>query len=267
MQIDYVPVLHLQRELHELPRSRERFEKYLRMIVNEDGTDLRRVALVAANPMAKDHVRRFLDALLEFDADRMAAEWANEVAAAFDPLPCRASASLVVVDDLGGGWTNRFANEYGFRRIAHPSAKRFWLSAILWSSEVPTIQSVREAIQTAAYRMAYVTVHGPANTLGELLEQESFVLGMAPTSGPTLDADDLEYTREVIAPFLGATDMRTTIECLFGDEAGATLGFAPCGLSLWAGLALARADGIKRIGERQGEAMDVLRGWRDERVK
>jgi hypothetical protein len=36
--------------------------------------------------------------------------------------------------------------------------------------------------------------------------------------------------------------MRTCIECLFGDEAGRTLGFTPRGLSPWAGLALALYD-------------------------
>jgi hypothetical protein len=52
----------------------------------------------------------------------------------------------------------------------------------------------------------------------------------------------VEYTREVISPFLQATDKRTIIECLFGDSAGATLGFTPRGLSLNAGLALALHD-------------------------
>ena len=39
-----------------------------------------------------------------------------------------------------------------------------------------------------------------------------------------------------------ADDMRTAIECLFGDAAGRTLGFTPRGLSPWAGLALALHD-------------------------
>jgi len=59
---------------------------------------------------------------------------------------------------------------------------------------------------------------------------------------PALDADDLEYTRAVIAEYLEAEDMRTTIECLWGDEAGKTLGFTPRGLSPGAGLALALYD-------------------------
>ena len=60
-------------------------------------------------------------------------------------------------------------------------------------------------------------------------------------TGPVLDAEDIAYTREVLIPYLDADDMRTCIECLFGDVAGRTLGFTPRGLSPWAGLALALA--------------------------
>jgi hypothetical protein len=75
-----------------------------------------------------------------------------------------------------------------------------------------------------------------------MLAQEGQVMAMAGCAGPTLDEDDIAYTREVLAPFLDAEDMRTCVECLFGDAAGRTLGFTPRGLSPWAGLALALHD-------------------------
>ena len=53
-----------------------------------------------------------------------------------------------------------------------------------------------------------------------------------PTVQPQpLDDEELAYTREVLAPHLDATDMRTGVECLFGDAAARTLGFTPRGLS------------------------------------
>jgi hypothetical protein len=48
--------------------------------------------------------------------------------------------------------------------------------------------------------------------------------------------------RDVLARFLDAEDMRTSIECLFGDAAARTLGFTSQGLSPWAGLAMALHD-------------------------
>ena len=64
----------------------------------------------------------------------------------------------------------------------------------------------------------------------------------AACTGPVLDEEDIAYTREVLIPYLDVDDMRTCIECLFGDAAGRTLGFTPRGLSPWAGLALALHD-------------------------
>lgn len=80
-------------------------------------------------------------------------------------------------------------------------------------------------------------------------------MALAGCREPSLEPDDLEYSREVIAPFLDAEDMRTMIECLFGDAAGRTLGFTPRGLSHRAGLALALADAhsTSSISEQVGE--------------
>ena len=152
-----------------------------------------------------------------------------------------------------GAGTNRYENEFTFRfGPAHsppwrpPKRSRWlkdlWLTGVLWSSEAPSERAVREAILTAVHRVAYMHQHGPARTLREMLAQEGQVMALAGCSGPTLDAEDIAYTREVLVPYLDADDMRTCIECLFGDAAARTLGFTPRGLSPWAGLALALHD-------------------------
>jgi hypothetical protein len=161
---------------------------------------------------------------------------------------------LVVIDDLMGGGSNRFDCEYFFRfgpnqlgggsTPAKPNRwiKDFWLSGVLWSSEAATERAVREAILTAAHRFAYVQRHDPDRTLRDLLAQEGQVMALSGCCEPTLDAEDLAYTSEVLSAYLDADDMRTCIECLFGDAAARTLGFTPTGLSPWAGLALALHD-------------------------
>jgi hypothetical protein len=106
---------------------------------------------------------------------------------------------------------------------------------------------VREETATAIHRMAHIRRRGAATTLGEMLDQEGTAMAVAACSGPTIDAEDLTYTREVIAPFLGATDRATVIACLFGDDAARTLGYRAHGLSSRAGLALALHDGRARL--------------------
>ena len=79
-------------------------------------------------------------------------------------------------------------------------------------------------------------------------------MALAGCAGPVLDAEDIAYTREVLIPYLDADDLRTCIECLFGDAAGRTLGFTPRGLSPWAGLALALHDARPNQAAEHGSA-------------
>ncbi|QEH32192.1 hypothetical protein OJF2_06610 [Aquisphaera giovannonii] len=261
MQIDHVPLLRIQRELHDLPRGRPRFSAYIRTILNEGGADGARLPLVAMNPMGRDHVTALLDDLLALDADRIAAEAVAEAVPTVAEIPGSCKLGLVIADDLMGGWTNRFAFEFTDRfghrddagrpradRVSPIApdlprrAKHSWLSCPLWSSEPASVRAVRESVLATIHRLAYLHRHGPAMTLRDRLAQEGHVLAAAGCEAPVLDADDLAYTREAIAPFLDAADMRTAVECLFGDEAARTLGFTPRGLSPRAGLALALND-------------------------
>jgi hypothetical protein len=250
MNLDYVPLLTVMRDLHAIPRGRERFRKYLRTIGGRDAGSLELPPLVIMNPMGKDHVTALLDELLALDADGIAARAAAEASAQLADESGDFKAALVIADDLKGGWTNRYAAEFSLRfpggaRSRGPLprwTKHFWVTGVLWSSEHASERVVREAMLTAAYRAAYRQRHGPARTLRDRLAQEGHVLARAGCAGPVLDEEDIAYTREVLAPCLDAEDMRTAIECLFGDAAGRTLGFTPRGLSPWAGLALALHD-------------------------
>jgi hypothetical protein len=242
MKLDYVPLLQVQRALQAMPRGMERFRQYLRVMLNDRGDDLQLPPLALMNPMGKDHVTAVLDALLALDADGAATRALAAAGEQLADVRGDFKASLVVVDDAGGGWTNRYAYEFELRFKLAPRNKRFWVIGPVWTSDVPREHTAREAMLTAAYRTAHVLQHGPALTLRDMMAQEGLVMVRAGCTEPSLDADDLAYTREVLLPHLGAGDMRTAIECLFGDQAARSLGFTPRGLSAWAGLALALHD-------------------------
>jgi hypothetical protein len=241
MKLEFVPLLQVQRDLYRIPRGWERFRAYLRTMIDPSGRDIQ-LPLVAMNPMGKDHVPALLDALLALDADGVAARAVAEVAPRLEQAPGVYRVALVIADDLMGGWTNRYACEFGRRFESQPLYKRGWLTGLLWTSEPPSARTVREEVLTTVYRAAYIGQHGPARTLRERLAQEGRVMALAGCDGPTLDAEDREYTRAVLAPYLEERDMRTAVECLFGDAAARTLGFTPQGLSERAGLALALHD-------------------------
>lgn len=248
MKLEFVPLLGLQRDLYRIPRGFERFREYLRVMIDPSGNDLA-LPIVAMNPMGKDHVPEFLDALLALDADTMAGRAIDEMAPEVADEPGSYRCTLVLADDRGGGWTNRYAGEHGLRFGSAALTKRGWIVGHLWTADLPSVEAACEEIRCAVHRVVYVERHGVARTLRQKLDQEGAVMASAGCTRPTLEPDDLDYTREVIAPFLDSTLDRTAIECLFGDAAGKTLGFTPRGLSPWAGLAVALHDARVARGE------------------
>jgi hypothetical protein len=242
MILDYVPTLAVQRDLYRIPRGRERFEAYLRTMMDASGEDLR-LPLAAMNPMGKDHCPALLDEYLTLDADGIAAQAVSEAARELHDVDGICRITLVLADDAHGGWTNRYASEFAHRFAAPPRRSlQGWLTGLLWTSEPASAAKAREAALTAIYRAAHIQRHGQARTLRHRMVQEGDVMARAGCTTPTLDDDDLEYTRAVITPLLNAEDMRTTVECLWGDVAASTLGFSPMGLTPGAGLALALHD-------------------------
>ena len=148
----------------------------------------------------------------------------------------------MVADDARGGWTDRYCNEFTHRFEGKPLYTRGWIGGILWTSETPSEESVRQEVLTAIHRVAHIRRRGPAATLGGMLDQKGTAMAAAGYREATLDPDDLAYTRDVVAPYLGASDRPTAMARLFGDGAAHRLGYRAHGLSARAGFALALHD-------------------------
>jgi hypothetical protein len=242
MNLAYIPLLQLQRDFYTKPRSFERFREYISTMTNAETGDLE-LPLVAMNPMSKDHLLPFLEGLLAMDADGEGERAMWEAATQLSTILGTFRVTTVVSDDLMGGWTNRYVNEFGHRFYTKPYDRRGWLTALLWTSESYTIGQVREEVLLCIYRLAHVQQHGYAHTLGEMLQQEGYAMAMAGSTTPALAADDLTYTAEILHPYRAMSGEPITIPALFGDPAAHQLGYAPLGLSPRAGLALALHEG------------------------
>ena len=157
--------------------------------------------------------------------------------------PGDSRACLVVADDRMGGWTNRYTTELGHRFDERAYYKRGWIQGLLWTSEEYTAEKVREEMLASLFRAAYIRSHGLAQTLAERMTQEGWAMAQAGSREPALDAEALDYTREVLAPLRDSREIPIILPALFGDAAARELGYTPLGLSPRAGLALALAEG------------------------
>ncbi|MEO0537311.1 MAG: hypothetical protein AAF215_26075 [Cyanobacteria bacterium P01_A01_bin.123] len=239
MKIEFVPLLQLQRNLYNTPRGQERFRIYLETMLNADASDVELLPMATMNPMGQAHIPAMLDTLLAMNAEAIASLAIAETLNQFDDVAMVCKLGLVIADDQMGGWTNRYTSEFSSRFEIQNHLKRGWLAVILWTSEVPSVQKVREETLITLYRVTYIQRHGFARTLQEMLNQEGYAMAMAGCQQPTLDEDDIAYTCKVISPHLFTQDYPAIMACLFGDQAAHSLGYRPHGLSERAGFALA----------------------------
>ena len=245
MTLEFARLLRIQRDLYALPRGRERFDAYLRTMVDAGTGDLA-LPLVAMNPMGKEHVPALIDSYLSLDADAEAERAIAGLGRVYPDIAATFRVGLVMADDLKGGWTNRFASEFSARFETAALHKRRWLVGVLWTSEAAGLEAGTSAVRMAVHRAAHIERHGPPQTLGDMLAQEGYAAAAADCQAPVLDPDDLAYTREVLRPLLAAADRATQIAALFGDAAATALGYQPLGVSARAGLALALHDALAR---------------------
>ena len=124
MRATYLPVLPILRELYLQPRDMARFRSYIATLTG--GSDDVVLPIGVANPMAKDHAVVKIDELLALGADKIGAQAAADAGGRLEQVEqdVEIKASVVLVDDLAGGWTNRYTSEASVRFPGRGAPKR-----------------------------------------------------------------------------------------------------------------------------------------------
>ncbi len=244
MKLEFVPILEIAKVFYQVPIGTERFDAYIKaMGAYNDNIAL--VPMVGMNPMAKQHVNEKVDELIALELEEKIRDELPNLERHFTDVSGRFKVGICVSDDVKGGWTNRYLNDYKSRFFEVSAIqKRPWITVILWVSEMYTLGKLRALLQAQVFRTVYRLKTGEAKTLLEHMTQEGQVLAFAENT-VTLEFDDLEYSREVIKPHFESTHFSTIFACLYGDEAAKSVGYPALGLSRNAGFELALFDALK----------------------
>jgi hypothetical protein len=240
MPLEYIPVLQKQLELYTIPVGTARFDVYIKLVLGEaiGSEDIVLPPFITVNPMAKAHALEHVEALLALGAEEIAREAMQEAQSQLD-IKETFKVSTVLLDDLKGGWTNRYLNEaFDYFQAADRVKKFGWITVPCWTTDKPSALLIKQNVLAYIYRTMYVLKHGKAHILGDVLEQEGLALKFAGIT-QWLDSDDLDYSLLVITPHLSTEHYPTQFACLFGDEAAKAVGYSALGLSARAGCAVA----------------------------
>lgn len=252
MRLTLVPGLEMQRGLYDVGElySMERYAAYKALMV--DGPEV--LPLGDFSPMGKRQPG-YLDALLALGAEEQARADLLELELAPWTLAADFRVLLVVVDEPGNGWTQRWLTdaEWRFRAEKLPKSSeqtptRRWVTVQLWTHTEPAHAYRKSQLWAAVRRAAWQAVHGLPLTLEQMLAQEGAALawggGLLNGTPLSFEPADLAYTREVLAPLLHSTHWPTCLAALYGDEAAREVGFPPLGLSPLAGFSLAVFEAV-----------------------
>jgi len=191
----------------------------------------------------------YLDCLIAMGAEELAQATADKVVKEFADFHDRFRLMLVVADVPRNGWTERRLTDAEWRFTLNETLLKSmtlegfdrWVSVLLWTDTEATEAYVTREVRGALYRALRARYLGSARTLSEMMQQEGRVLAYAGYT-PELDAEELEYSREVIAPYLQSADFPVCFAALYGDAAAKQVGYEALGLSADAGFQVALHD-------------------------
>jgi hypothetical protein len=213
------------RELYKMPRTFERFQSYLNLVRVDAGTEA--LPLSKLNPMAKEHALAYVETLLAMNAEDLVFSAAREAASRLDGDD-ELKVLLVLMDDAKGGWTNRYFAEFAHRYENKYEVAHGWATVVVWTSEEPTPQLLRARAFESIYRANDERRNGPVRTLRQILDREIRTQRFA---GVVSSYEDAAYHAKV-EPYLDSHAAPVVMTALYGDAAGATLGYPPLGIEL-----------------------------------
>lgn len=217
MNFEVVPVIDVMLDLYSKPRGFERFQEYISTLQGNSKSDME-LPIAGFNPMAKEHMSQKLKELKALHAEELMKEWISKIEWEGDQ---RFKVVLNLMDDLKGGWTNRFTSDYQSKFKLSGFISRGFITPVFWSSENYSQELIVERTLEYCYRSIYWLQHPKPKTLREHLLQEIFVCDHV--SSKAFDIDEATLTS--FYQQHQDTEDQVIISCfLYGDKANESLG-------------------------------------------
>jgi hypothetical protein len=241
MKFELVPVIDLMLELYGKPRDSGRFKEYISKLQGNSKGDME-LPISGFNPMAKEHVSEKLHELKAQHAEDIMREC---IATIDHKGEGTFKVVLNLMDDLKGGWTNRFTSDYQSKFQLSGLISRKFITPVFWSSENYSADLIEQRTLDYCYRSTYWLQNRKPRTLREHLLQEKFVCDHVPHRAPVVDESKLMSFYQDHAQ---SDDPVIISSFFYGDKANESLGNKAYGITEeFAGFKFARYISHERI--------------------
>ena len=236
-----MPTLATMADIYRLPReggaASFRFRRYVELVPRHYG-------MAAYNPMAGPHALETTERLLAVDAEAVAMEAARE---AVDVCGYSGPITLAVVLCAPGGWTDRLATE-----IEHRAAHRLATGHGLvqhWTREIPTAEQIRRETIAEAVRVMARAVHGTRESVRRVLHREGMAYALGGNPYGPVTAEDQRAVGDAVEVLGSSEELGDKAGILYGDTAGAALGWTQAGVAEHGGYRWAVDRAERRISD------------------
>lgn len=216
--------------LYGKPRTFERFQEYLKTLQGGTKADMA-IPITGFNPMAKEHLLDRLKQLKNIGAEQIIEETLNDLNGTTFSNNAGGDFKVVtnLLDDLKGGWTNRFNSDYDSKFKINGCFSRNFCIAIFWASESFTKDIIKERTLDYIFRTVYWLSNPKPKTLKEHLAQEIFVASQTKSKSNYQEAD-FKCLDEFYKDNENTDNYHIVFNFFYGDNASASLGFPTYGI-------------------------------------
>lgn len=232
MKLESIKVLGQIKELYEMPRTQERFNKYLFMLQGANKNEMI-LPIASFNPMGKELALEKLNKLIELNAEKIL----EDVIFKFNHnLEFKQDGRRIIrvainlIDDIEGSWSNYYVTDYRSKFEIENLLKRNFCTPIFWTSESVTEESITRRIEEYILRTIFWIAHGKPVKLIDMLEQEIAVQMHYNDIESNLGKADAENMEKFISENEASEDQSLNLNFFYGDEGSDTLNYVINGI-------------------------------------
>lgn len=225
MKFEALQVIHQIKALYELPRTKERFERYL-YLLQGDSKDEMILPIALYNPMGKELATNQLQQLINLNAEDILANELEKINSTLNKNDNHIiQVAINLADDIEGAWSNHYTTDYKSKFEIASLLKRNFCIPIFWTSETLNKELISQRIKEYLYRTIFVVNHNIPETLEESFKQEVFVQSHLDHTSIKWNKNDFLAIQKLYVEERESTDYSLKFNFFYGDKAAKELGY------------------------------------------